>query len=248
MIKKLIIVFFCISLITGSTTATATLIFNEKVDMLDLFSKIEQKKSFFKKWDKYLRSTMSVSSRNYSNTVFKSKNKWLSLLDDHNTKVKIVRELTKSNEYNNQWVERLKSKISDKELKKRRKEISKTFFYIMLKSHQPYLEESAKEVVYYGRIYFNLVDDYIRVFMSYYKRLPEKERNKNVYFYSKIQEAKNDFEARKSYYLIIADTKYFLLGEMVNNLENKDVYNLLSSEKIFQKPFDLFKALNDLYK
>ncbi|MCP4163133.1 MAG: hypothetical protein GY760_23985 [Deltaproteobacteria bacterium] len=249
MIKK-IILFFCITV----STATATpLTVDQKVDMLGLFSKIskariEQQKPFFKKWGRMVESVLSVDSQNYSNTVFKSRSRWLRLLEVHNTKINTVLELSKTNEYSNKWVKRVKGKISEKELKSRRLEISKTLFYLKLKSEQPYLEESAKEIVYYGRIYFNLVDDYINLFFGYYKNLPEKEKKENVYFYKQFHEAKKAFKTERQYHLAIINTKYRLLGEMVDNLKNKDVYNLLNSEKVFQKPFDFFKALNDLYK
>ncbi len=242
MIKKFIL-FFCI---IATTTGTAT---GTEIDMLDIFSKmskasIEQKKPFFKKWEKYLISTLSVNQQSYSDAVYKSRDKWLKHMDLHNTNLNSA--MSKSNKYSDEWVNRIKSKISDEELKKRRLEISKTLFYLMLKSKQPYLVDSGKEVIYYGRAYFTLVDEYFELFIGYHKKLPEKERND--YLYNIIIEGKELLKRRQLYHLAIVDTRFILLGAMVENLENKDVYNLLSAEEVFQKPFDFFKALNDLYR
>ncbi|MCP3921515.1 MAG: hypothetical protein GY714_02910 [Desulfobacterales bacterium] len=202
---------------------------------------------FYKKWEKYLKSVTRISNKNHTTAILRTRRKCIEAETEHE---KVIRKFKKMSKDNNssEWVKRFRKKITEKEMQRRRREIYDIILYFNNKSEYTLFKKTAQDLLYNKRLYFSLLEQYHDIFLRFYSTLSEKEKKKNIEYYNTVKQTFNKFETKLKYYEIVVVNKHYILFEtVVKNLKNKDIYNLLKSEKVFQKPFDFLKLIDDLY-
>lgn len=205
-------------------------------------------KTFYQKWEKYLKSVTHKTNVNYSAAILSSRIKCIKAETELEKVIIKFKGISKDNKFSSAWAKNLRSKYTDKELKRRRREIYDIVIYLYNKCEYSHRKKTSQDLLYNQRMYFSLIEKYHDVFLDFYSTVSEKEKKENIAFYDDV---KKSFKFIKrqiwSYETAIVNKDLILFETVVKNLKNKDIYNRLSSEKYFQKPFDLMTAVDNLF-